>query len=106
MTLFLTETTLLYHHFRLAPSAAVAHPTSKSQSGIIADWAERVATAAKKPIAITSAPSRSSSEDVLVSVADSPLPRSPAYETGGLDKEVFETYVPGEQKGTVKHVSL
>ncbi|KAI9433680.1 hypothetical protein BJY52DRAFT_1231463, partial [Lactarius psammicola] len=75
------------HH----PPPLPTQPPSPSPASLLTG-AERVATAAKKPIAITSAPS-----------PDSPLPRSPAYETGGLDKEVFETYVPGEQKGTVKH---
>jgi hypothetical protein len=56
MILFLTETTLFYHHLRTTGTRAppVAYPTTKSNSGIIANWADHVADAARSTPTLSS----------------------------------------------------
>lgn len=46
MTVYISETTLFYHHLRAAHAVSVAHPSNKPSSGIISDWADGVRVAA------------------------------------------------------------
>ncbi|KAI9436203.1 hypothetical protein H4582DRAFT_2078814 [Lactarius indigo] len=99
MSLCLSETTLFYHHFRLAQS--VAYPIEKSNSGICADWATKVANA-NSSLALTTTPTPSHSSTGGLgafthgsSTAPSTLP---AYQKG-LDDEIevldYQAPLPG-----------
>jgi hypothetical protein len=46
MTVYISEMTLFYHHLRVAHMVSVAHPSNKSTSGIISNWANGVQVAA------------------------------------------------------------
>jgi hypothetical protein len=107
MTLCLSETTLFYHRLRLTSTCAssVAHPTAKSTAGLVPDWADRVADAAR--FTPTLALGRSSSgvgttmADASTSHTKLPLPKPPVYELGGLDLDDEANIAAKEE-----HVSL
>jgi hypothetical protein len=61
MTVYISETTLFYHHLRVAHSVSVAHPSNKSTSGIISDWANGVRVAATRTPPVRVATTLSSS---------------------------------------------
>jgi hypothetical protein len=60
MTIYISETTLFYHHLRAAHSVSVAHPSNKSSSGIIPNWANGVRVAAANALPLTTTASSSS----------------------------------------------
>jgi hypothetical protein len=92
MTLYLSETTLFYHHLRATGTRtpSVAHPTTRSDSGLVANWAEQVAHAAtfglpSTPVAGGTSLGVGFGLNPSGSRANSRLPKTPFYQPGGLD---------------------
>lgn len=61
MALCLTETTLFYHNLRASatPAPSVAFPTTKSAGGLIGNWSDQVADAARSTPSLSNNSSRS-----------------------------------------------